>query len=70
MIKNADSIGLFLTRLTKVKPKSQKEANRYLLEFSKIKQELIKTSLTIFDESGNQFSASYKRLTKDFYLNF
>ncbi len=70
LIKKAKVIGLHLFRLTEVKPTSEKETNRYLMEFSKNNLELKNDWLTIFEKNGQYFSSPYKELTKDFYLNF
>ncbi len=68
--KTISEIGLFSERLTEVKPNPLKPANRYLMEFSKKPFDLIKHSLTIYTESGAEYSEQYKNLTRDFYLNF
>ncbi len=70
LIDLASEKGLHLVRLTKIIPTPQKEPNRYLMEFSQIQKATLKDSLTIFEEPGGQFSASYRELTRDFYLNF
>ena len=67
LAKNED---LYLTRLTKVKPKATKKPNRFLMEFTK-KQTILKTDyLTIYNETGTDYTDSYKQLTCDFYLKF
>lgn len=70
IIEFIDEAGLFITRITEVFPTPQKESNRFLMEFSIKKQDIQKNTLTIFEESGGNFSKSYKELTKEFYLNF
>jgi len=70
LVELASEKGFHLIRITEVIPTPQKEPNRYLMEFSQIQKVLKKDSLTIFEESGGQFSASYRKLTRDFYLNF
>ena len=70
IIELVGETGLFLTRLTEVFPTPQKESNRCLMEFSTKNQPLCKSTLTIFDESGGNFSKPYKELTKEFYLSF
>jgi tRNA1Val (adenine37-N6)-methyltransferase len=66
----AASCGLFSQRLTRVKPTPEKHAHRILIEFSKtLKTEEI--SELIIEEAGRHlYSASYRAITKDFYLNF
>ncbi len=67
--KEISERGFFPVRLTEVKPGPLKPANRYLMEFSKKPSLLIKDSLTIYTESGTEYSEQYKKLTHDFYLN-
>lgn len=67
--KEVSEKGLFPERLTEVKPNPLKPANRYLMEFSKKTSLLVKDSLTIYTESGAEYSEQYKNLTRDFYLN-
>ena len=62
--------GIFPKRLTEVKPKPVKPANRYLMEFSKKSTAVVKDSLAIYTDSGAEYSEQYKNLTRDFYLNF
>ncbi len=70
MIELVYSAGLFVTRLTEVFPTPQKEANRCLIEISKAKHDMQKNTLTVFENSGGDFSKPYRELTKEFYLNF
>ena len=69
-IKLAKKEGLHLVRLTEVKSNLQKNAHRYLMEFSKKLTALKEDCLTIYNESGTDYSEMYKQLTCDFYLNF
>lgn len=62
--------GLFLIRTTEIKPDAKKQPNRILMEFGKTESKLIKDCLTIYTESGPEYSESFKTLTKEFYLNF
>lgn len=62
--------GLNLSRLTKVKPSAKKEPNRFLMEFTKKQILLKKDCLTIYNETGTDYTDLYKQLTHDFYLNF
>ena len=66
----AEIKGLFLTRQTEVKPTPNKNPNRILMEFSTVKSKLNSDSLTIYENSGSDYSQQYKELTKDFYLKF
>ena len=69
-IKLAKNEGLHLVRLTEVKSNLQKNTHRYLMEFTKKQTALKKDCLTIYKESGSDYSELYKQLTCDFYLNF
>ena len=62
--------GLNLSKLTKVKPKATKEPNRFLMEFTKMQTPLKTEYLTIYNETGTDYTESYKQLTRDFYLKF
>jgi tRNA1Val (adenine37-N6)-methyltransferase len=69
-ISLASDFGLFVTRLTKVRPKPGKSFHRYLLEFSKVQTEVVSDELTIEFDVHNNFTTEYINLTKDFYLLF
>lgn len=69
-IELAKPEGLFLSRLTKVKPKATKEPNRFLMEFTKKQTTLKSDYLTIYNETGIDYTELYKELTRDFYLKF
>lgn len=69
-INMAEINGLFLTRITEVKPTPSKEPNRLLIEFSSVNKVLDSASLTIYDNLTTNYSSQYKELTQDFYLNF
>jgi tRNA1Val (adenine37-N6)-methyltransferase len=69
-IELAKPEGLNLARLTEVKPNAKKETNRFLMEFTKIKTRQKKDCLIIYNETGSDYTESYKRLTSDFYLKF
>ncbi len=69
-IKLAKSEGLHLSRLTKIKPKANKESNRFLMEFKKEQTPLKSDYLTIYNETGTDYTESYKQLTCEFYLKF
>ena len=66
----AKSEGLFLSRLTKVKPKANKEPNRFLMEFTKKQIPIKKDYLIIYNETRTDYTESYKQLTCEFYLKF
>jgi len=65
----SSKFGLFLTRKLTVIPKAGKEANRLLLEFARQQMPMENSELTIRNESG-EYTTEYKKLTRDFYLNF
>ncbi len=69
-IELAKPEGLYLTRLTKVKPKATKESNRFLMEFAKKQTPLKEDYLTIYNETSTDYTDMYKLLTCDFYLKF
>lgn len=60
--------GLFCIKQLIIFPKQNKEANRIILEFSKIKSQLSTDEIFIRNNETNLYSAKYKQLTKDFYL--
>ena len=62
--------GLFLNRLTQVRPNYRKEVHRFLMEFSKNKTEIETFELAIHEDDRSDFTPKYKNLTKEFYLNF
>lgn len=67
-IQIAHSKGLFLTRLTEVKPFPDTESNRCLIEFGKVQVTLQKTEMSVFDETRKNYSDEFKILVCDFYL--
>ncbi len=69
-IEQAESVGLFLNRLTEVRPNNTKSVHRYLMEFSKIKTVPVKDCLNIHSDDNIDFTTDYKKLTGDFYLKF
>lgn len=67
-IEKAQQENLFLKRRTLVKPFPHKEPNRCLMEFSKAQSVQENTSMSVFDESGKDYSEEFKNLARDFYL--
>jgi tRNA1Val (adenine37-N6)-methyltransferase len=61
--------GYFLVRALEVKSREGKPIERVLMEFSKIKSLLKIETLAIYN-AGNDWSESYRALTRDFYLKF
>ena len=66
----ASDSGLYICRLTHIRPKPGKPYLRDLIEFSREKRITEAEELTIENEVHNQFTDAYKKLTKDFYLAF
>ncbi|PVX41358.1 tRNA1Val (adenine37-N6)-methyltransferase [Pasteurella langaaensis DSM 22999] len=60
---------LFCIRRCDVVTKLGKAPQRILLSFAREKQECEHTELVIYDEH-NQYTAEFRQLTQDFYLNF
>jgi tRNA1Val (adenine37-N6)-methyltransferase len=67
-IEKACMENLFLTRLTEVKPFPGKYPNRCLMELGKQRQKVQKTQMSVFDETGKDYSEEFKLLACDFYL--
>ena len=67
-IEIAKNEGLNLTRLTKVKPKSLKIPNRFLMEFTVQELTLSDDILTIYLEDSSDYTEKFKQLIRDFYL--
>jgi len=67
-IEEALQENLFLKRQTLVKPFPHKAPNRCLMEFSKAQSVQENTSMSVFDESGKEYSEEFKTLARDFYL--
>lgn len=79
LLSQIEGIGLVCVRYCEVITKEGKEPRRVLLEFSKYQQvrlsstknsiDLVVSKLVIYNKN-NQYTDSFKELTKDFYLNF
>ncbi len=67
-IEKARISGLFLNRLTEVKPFPNKLPNRCLMEFGGGKTHFEKSQMSVFSEFGNDYSQEFKNLACDFYL--
>lgn len=66
----ARAIGLFFIRKTEIKPNAKKAVNRVLMEFSITEEAFIHDTLTVYNESGSEYSESHINISKDFYLRF
>jgi tRNA1Val (adenine37-N6)-methyltransferase len=68
-ISLAENNGLYLNKCTLVYSKREKTAERLLMKFSKVKQIPPEyDNLIIMNETGNEYSAEFKELTKELYL--
>lgn len=67
----AEKKGLFLSKLLRVKSRTDKElAKRHLMQFEFKQTEFSEDTLTIEEEVRHQYTREYKELTKDYYINF
>ena len=62
-----ETLSLFITRKTWVKPLQNSEPKRILLEISKVKKNILEDEIVI-EISRHCYSEEYIRLTKEFYL--
>ena len=69
-IASASGYGLYCNRLTRVKPLPSLPAHRLIMEFSREQVPLQSDWLIISPGERNDFTAEYRALTKDFYLQF
>ena len=69
IVDTAKKSNLFLQRITTIKPKAEKAANRVLLEWGKKETALNESCLVVYNED-NSFTPEYIELTRDFYLKF
>jgi tRNA1Val (adenine37-N6)-methyltransferase len=67
-IEKAQQENLFLKRQTLVKPFPHKEPNRCLMEFAKTQLVQENSTMSVFDESGKDYSEEFKNMARDFYL--
>jgi len=69
VIDLAKEYGLYLTRMTRVQTCVLKAPKRMLMQFGFEPESFYENTLIIEDEN-HAYSASYKELTRDFYLGF
>jgi tRNA1Val (adenine37-N6)-methyltransferase len=69
-IAKSAAINIFCNKKTNVKPNYEKPVKRILLEFSRTKQNLSETTISIETSERHSYTNEYKMLTKDFYLKF
>ncbi|MCB0633922.1 MAG: hypothetical protein KDD15_29525, partial [Lewinella sp.] len=59
---------LYCTRMTEVHPKAEKPIERLLIQLEKEQKQTAVDQLIIQHEKRNDWTAAYKKLTKEFYL--
>jgi tRNA1Val (adenine37-N6)-methyltransferase len=69
LIKSRE-LGFFTTHLLEISGNERKSPNRVIIEFSRKESNFSKSKLVVRDSVTNDYTADYKELTKDFYLNF
>jgi tRNA1Val (adenine37-N6)-methyltransferase len=62
--------GFYCNNLLKIRPLPSGEVRRLILTFSRQRGKPVEKFLTIESGSRHEYTEEYKRLTKDFYLNF
>lgn len=70
LLEKAGDFNFFPSRILNVKGSEKKEPNRVLIEFTKDSSSCKEESLIVRDFSTNDYTESYKKLTRDFYLKF
>jgi tRNA1Val (adenine37-N6)-methyltransferase len=67
----AEKKGLFLSKLLRVKSRTDKEIEkRHLMQFEIKPSEFSENTLSIEHEVRHTYTPEYKELTKDYYINF
>ena len=66
LMRTAASFGLFPFRIVRIKTTEKKGPKRLIAEFSRSREEVSETTLTLQEGSGR--SAQYSSLTEEFYL--
>lgn len=70
LLDKAADLNLFPSRILNVKGNERKEPNRVLVEFKRVAKDFREECLVIRSVATNDYSDSYKKLTRDFYLKF
>ncbi len=70
MIATAAGFGLFCNKILKIKPLPTSEIRRLILTFSRNREKVSESFLTIEHGRRHEFTEEYRELTKDFYLGF
>ncbi len=66
----AEERKLFLTKLTRVKTRSDKSEKRLLMRFEFIRKTFSEDVIVIEQDERHSYTPEYKALTKDYYLGF
>jgi tRNA1Val (adenine37-N6)-methyltransferase len=69
-IAEAQEYGLYCSSILKIKPLPTSEIRRLILTFSGRKEKATEKFLTIEHGERHEFTEEYKKLTREFYLNF
>ena len=70
-IEVARSYGFYNTKRTDVRPRADKNIERLLLQFEFTERAIERNELVLLEgTSERDYSAAYKTLTRDFYINF
>lgn len=67
-IAMAQKQGLYLNRVTGVRPFPDKKQNRGLMEFGHQELPVIENEISVYDHFRKEYSAEFKTLARDFYL--
>jgi tRNA1Val (adenine37-N6)-methyltransferase len=67
----AEKKGLHLSKLLRIKSRADKDTDkRHIMQFEFTPTEFSETTLVIEQQERHQYTAEYKELTKDYYVNF
>lgn len=66
----AESKGLYLNKLMRVRTRLDKPEKRYLMRFERTRKSFSEDSLIIEEQERHSYTDEYKELTKDYYLAF
>jgi tRNA1Val (adenine37-N6)-methyltransferase len=69
-IAEAQEFGFYCNRIIKIKAVPSGEIKRLVLKFERIKKTLSEKFLTIETGTRHQYTEEYKKITREFYLNF
>jgi tRNA1Val (adenine37-N6)-methyltransferase len=62
--------GYYITKVTDVEPKTGAKPNRKLLQLERAKKSCTNNVIAILDKEGKSYTPEYRKLTKEFYINF